>query len=357
MTANTRAPAFDLDAYMRAARSAVDDALDRMLPPEDAQPPLIHRAMRYALFAGGKRLRPILVVAGCETAGGQPEDAMPFACAVECVHTYSLVHDDLPALDNDDLRRGRATVHKMFDEATAILAGDALLTFAIEAALRPRPTPHTSGFPGAAATSAENSPPHADLDGQRGIRDHPKPAGWLSNAAREGPLVPDRTAPDPSRTLRALRVLMKAIGTEGMIGGQVSDLLATGTPADEANVRSIHERKTGALLRACPLLGGILAGAPEDTLTQLEAYGADIGLAFQVIDDILDIEGTPDRLGKSAGKDQAAGKATFPAAIGIDASRELAEDLSARAAETARAFGPAGQPLVALAAFAVERTR
>jgi geranylgeranyl pyrophosphate synthase len=219
------------------------------------------------------------------------------------VHTYSLVHDDLPALDNDDLRRGRPTVHKAFDEATAVLTGDALLTRAFEVALGSR----------------------------------------SDDAAHE------------ARCTAALRVLAEAIGTAGMIGGQVDDILATGRPADEPRVRSIHERKTGALLRACPLIGGLIAGAGKEALAALASYGADLGLAFQIIDDILDIEGTPESLGKSIGKDVAAGKATFPAAIGIERSRARAEDLARRAQETLRILGPAAAPLSALAAYIVRR--
>ena len=292
---------FDLTTYLRSRREEVDAALDRALPPASAPPPRIHQAMRYAIFAGGKRIRPILVLAGCEATGGDPARAMPFACAVECVHTYSLIHDDLPALDNDDLRRGRPTVHRAFDEATAILAGDALLTFAYEAALM-------------------------------------------------------AVCPDPAgATLQALRVLTSAIGTAGMIGGQVEDILATGAPVTEDLVRSIHGKKTGALLRACPVIGGILAGAGDEAIRRLGAYGSDLGLAFQIVDDILDIEGSAESLGKTAGKDAAAGKATFPAAIGIEASRAHAEELACSAAASAGALGPAARPLVDLAGFVVRR--
>jgi geranylgeranyl diphosphate synthase type II len=311
--------AFDLTAYLETRRAEVDAALDRALPPEDAPPPRIHAAMRYAVFAGGKRLRPILVLAGCEAAGGDPGWAHPFACAVEMVHTYSLVHDDLPALDDDDLRRGRPTVHRAFDEATAILTGDALLTTALEVAI------------GASEPSDDGSP-----GGSRGA-----------------------SADALHRRVSAARVLLAAIGTSGMIGGQVDDLLAGGgaRQVDEAAVRSIHERKTGALLRACPVIGGVLAGAEPATLARLGAYGSDLGLAFQIVDDILDIEGTSQVLGKSAGKDVAAGKATFPAAIGVARSREMAEELGARAVRTARDLGPSAAPLAALAEYAVRRRR
>jgi geranylgeranyl diphosphate synthase type II len=317
---------FDLNRYLETRRGEVDAALDRALPPQDAPPPRIHAAMRYAVFAGGKRLRPILVLAGCEASGGASAFAYELACAVEMVHTYSLVHDDLPALDDDDLRRGRPTVHRAYDEATAILTGDALLTTALEVAIG---------------------------------TDEPSDASAL-------------------RRFAAARILLAAIGTLGMIGGQVDDLLAGGVamspgkgegtardePApgggasvDERTVRSIHERKTGALLRACPVIGGVLAGADQDTLSRLGEYGSDLGLAFQIVDDILDIEGTSQILGKSAGKDVAAGKATFPAAIGVPRSRALAEELSARAVGTAEGLGPAAAPLAALAEYAVRRQR
>jgi geranylgeranyl diphosphate synthase type II len=297
---------FPLARYLEERAAEIEASLERLLPGPDTPPSRIHQAMRHAVFAGGKRLRPILVLAGCEAAGGDRRLALPFACAIETIHTYSLVHDDLPALDNDDLRRGRPTVHQAFDEATAILAGDALLTFAVETALA-----STGGEP---------------LEGA-------------------------------SRRLRALEVLLGAIGTRGMIGGQVDDLLMTGKPADEATVRSIHERKTGALLGACPVVGGILAGGPAELIAHLESYGADLGLAFQITDDILDVTGSPSTLGKSPGKDAASGKATYPAAIGLPASRERAAELAARAGETVRGIGAAADPLVALAEFVIGRSR
>jgi geranylgeranyl diphosphate synthase type II len=326
---------FDLTTYLRRRREEVDAALDRMLPPESAPPPRIHQAMRYAVFAGGKRIRPILVLAGCEAAGGDPARAMPFACAVECIHTYSLIHDDLPALDNDDLRRGRATVHRAFDEATAVLAGDALLTFAYEAALTAACT-ETAGSGGGELAAEDGESP----------------------TARAGPPEGGRagTRLDPvAATLQALRVLTAAIGTMGMIGGQVEDIVATGAPVTEELVLSIHGKKTGALLRACPVIGGILAGAGDEAIRRLGDYGSDLGLAFQIVDDILDIEGSAESLGKTAGKDAAAGKATFPAAIGIEASRARAGELARSAAASAAALGPAARPLVDLVGFVVRR--
>lgn len=326
----------DLEGYLERRRTDVDRALDAVLPTEDAPPPLIHRAMRYAVFAGGKRLRPILVLAGCEAAGERPGAAMEFACAVECIHTYSLVHDDLPALDDDDMRRGRATVHKAFDEATAILVGDALLTLAFDTAL------------------GGKGPSSGRLSGEG----PPRPTSDRSASVRPGPSkIPAEVTPsiEPSRRLSALRLLVEAIGTAGMIGGQVDDLLATREAPDEARVRSIHERKTGALLRACPVIGGLLAGADEGVLGRLDDYGADLGLAFQIVDDILDIEETSTSLGKTAGKDVAAGKATFPAAVGVTRSREIAHDLARRAESVASTLGPDAEPLCALARYVIRR--
>jgi geranylgeranyl diphosphate synthase type II len=348
--------AFDLKSYIEGRRRDVDAALEAVLPPADSPPPRIHEAMRYAVFAGGKRLRPILVLAACESAGGEPSHAIDLACAAECVHTYSLVHDDLPSLDNDDLRRGRPTVHKAFDDATAVLAGDALLTFAVELALGP-----ASGSP--ADPSSHPSPREASSLRSGGPID-PPPLAPAERAADPCPGRGDvaRPAPrsgriEPAARLRAVRCLIAAIGTRGMIGGQVDDLLFTGQRADEAIVRSIHARKTGALLRACVVMGGIAAGASEAALSLLDGYGADFGLAFQIIDDILDIEGTTAALGKSVGKDVSAGKATFPAAIGIERSRSLAEGLARRAAAAARSMGIGGRPLAALAEYVVRRDR
>ena len=322
-----------LQAYLERRRAEADAALDRVLPPEDAPPGHLHRAMRYAVFAGGKRLRPVLVLAGFEAAGGTGDAALDAACAVEMIHTYSLVHDDLPAVDDDDLRRGRPTVHKAFDEATAILVGDALLTHAFAIALGRDETVRGAGQAAAASPGSASESIGA--------------ANASTGAA----------APSPLRRLGALRILVAAIGTSGMIGGQVDDLLETGRAVDEARVRSIHERKTGALLRACAAIGGLLAGGDAAVVSRLDRYGADLGLAFQIIDDILDIEGTPETLGKSVGKDAASGKATFPAAIGVERSRALAEELARRAAATLEDLGSAAEPLAALAGYVVRRRR
>jgi geranylgeranyl diphosphate synthase type II len=258
--------------------------------------------MVYSLFPGGKRLRPILAIAACRALGGRVADVLPVAAAIEMLHTYSLIHDDLPALDNDDLRRGRPTSHRVFGEAMAILAGDALLTHAFEIAAS-----------------------------------HPAGAG---SAARK---------------VRAMGLLARAAGVTGMIGGQVMDLEAEGRAYSYATLSRIHRDKTGALISAAAQIGGIMAGGRPADLRALRAYGDGVGLAFQIVDDILDLEGDPDRLGKTVGKDARARKATFPALLGITASRQRAEEAARRAEQGLARFGARGRPLRALARFIVDR--
>src|SRR5579872_1344448 len=239
-----------LSEYMAAQQKAVDAALDRWVPPEPENPSTIHRAMRYSLFAGGKRLRPLLAIAAADAVSDAPSGVESAACALELIHTYSLIHDDLPALDNDDLRRGRPTCHKVFGDAMAILAGDALLTLAFEVLAR--------------------------LD-----------------------------CVDAERRVQLVYELSTASGTVGgMIGGQVNDLEGEGKFPTAHLLESIHRAKTGALLRASVRMGAIYAGAAEDELTALSEYGEHIGLAFQIVDDILDVEESSEALGKTAGKDQ-----------------------------------------------------
>lgn len=289
---------------LESGRQLADAALERLLASPDQEPVSIHRAMRHSVFAGGKRLRPILSMEAARmVAGALPAGADELAAALEMLHTYSLIHDDLPALDNDDLRRGRATSHRVFGEAMAILAGDALLTHAFEvAALHPR-----------AARHAE-------------------------------------------RTVRAMGVLARAAGVTGMIGGQVMDLEAEGRRCSVAGLVRIHAGKTGALIRAAAEIGGIMAGADEPSLQALGTYGSGVGLAFQIVDDILDLEGSSDRLGKTAGKDLRDRKATFPALLGVAASRRRAEKAAGEAIEAIRSLGQAGRPLVAIARFIVRRS-
>ena len=295
---------FDLGAYMKVQAAAVDVALDRFLPPETQRPETLHKAMRYSVFAGGKRLRPVLVIAGAEAVGGTAERVMPTACALEMIHTYSLVHDDLPAMDNDDFRRGVPTNHKVFGEAIAILAGDALLTRAFHLLV---------DLP-------------ADPDGER-VR----------------------------RRLQAAAILGQACGTTGLIGGQVLDLESEGRAVDAATLERLHRAKTGALLSACVRGGAVLGRASGPTLACLERYAAAIGLAFQVVDDILDATEGAERLGKTAGKDSAAGKATYVAVHGLDGARRIASDLLAEAREALAPLGPRGTMLDGLARLIVER--
>jgi len=272
-----------LPAFLEEERKAVDSALEHLLPAEDARPSSIHQALRYSVFAGGKRIRPILCL---ETARIFRPDAgvLPVACALEFIHTYSLIHDDLPALDNDDLRRGRPTCHKQFGEATAILAGDALLTLAFETLAR------------------------AAL-----------PADWRVAIIQE---------------------IASAAGTRGgMVGGQVADLEAQGQAVTAEMLEYIHRSKTAALIRAAIASGAMAGGATEEDLGRLRRFGELIGWAFQVTDDILDVEESSAALGKTAGKDRAQRKATYPALFGLEKSHEFARDLAVRAIAEIAPYG------------------
>ena len=274
---------FDLASWLTARTRDVDRALDRLLQKASAKPATIHKAMRYSLFAGGKRMRPALVLAAAEACGGGIEAAMPLACAVECIHTYSLIHDDLPGMDNDDMRRGKPTNHKVFGEGIAILAGDALLTQAFEIA--------------ASATESKRY-------GSREI----------------------------------VLEIAKASGSLQLIAGQVADLEGEGRKISRAQLRYIHERKTSALLACSVRLGGMSAGCTPAQLAALTDFGYHVGLAFQVIDDILDVTQTSEELGKTAGKDVKAGKATYPSIVGLEKSRAIAAQLSAKAEAALKPF-------------------
>jgi geranylgeranyl diphosphate synthase type II len=293
-----------LEAELAERRRRIDAELDRALPPEAAWPGTIHRAVRYSLFAGGKRIRPLLALAAGEAVGGDEAEAMPLACAVEMIHTYSLIHDDLPAMDDDDLRRGKPTSHKVFGEAIAILAGDALLTRAFHLL--------------------------AEL-----------PAG--SDAARA------------ARRLRAAAILGEACGTTGLIGGQVTDLESEGRAIGAEPLERLHRAKTGALLSACVRGGAVLGGAGEPELAQLERYAAAIGLAFQVVDDVLDATPPAEQLGKTAGKDARAGKATYVSVHGIETARGMARALLEQALSALRPLGARAELLSGLARLIVER--
>jgi geranylgeranyl diphosphate synthase, type II len=291
-------------AHLEDRRRMVEDALSRALPPESEWPATIHRAVRYSLFAGGKRLRPLLTIAAGETVGGAPEELLPLAVAVEMVHTYSLIHDDLPCMDDDDLRRGKPTSHKVFGEAIAVLAGDALLTraFALLAEVPPR------------------------FDGER-LR----------------------------RRLQVMAMLGEAAGTAGLIGGQVEDLESEGKDVSPAALERLHRAKTGALLEACVRGGALLGGGGADDLARLERYAAAVGLAFQVVDDILDATEGALQLGKTAGKDHAAAKATYVRVHGMEAARGMATDLLSQAESALADMGPRAELLRELARMIVRR--
>jgi len=290
----------NLREYLARQQRLVDAELDRLTPPESAAPETIHRAMRYSLFAGGKRIRPILCMEAAHAAGGDAEEVAACACSLELIHTYSLIHDDLPALDNDDYRRGKLTNHKVFGDAMAILAGDALLTLAFQVLAQLR-------------------------------------------------------VPDDRKTL-LIGELATASGTVGgMIGGQVADLEGEGKPPDAALLESIHRAKTGALLRASLRMGAIYAGAGEEQYSALSCYGEHIGLAFQIVDDILDVEESSAALGKTAGKDAAQHKITFPAVYGLETSHRMAEEECAHAHRVLAPFGDRAVRLHELADLIVHR--
>lgn len=293
-----------MDPTLDEFKSLVDRSLDRYLPKESAWPERVHAAMRYSIFAGGKRIRPLLCLAAAHAAGGATgrERALSFACAVELIHTFSLIHDDLPSMDDDDLRRGRPTCHKAFDEATAILAGDALQTLAFEII----------------ATDA----------------------GGV-----------DR----PALVLEALTVLARACGTAGLIGGQMDDLKYEGIPATPQDLERIHRTKTGALIVATVVGGGLLAGGPPDRITALRAFAEPIGLAFQIVDDILDVEGDAAALGKTAGKDAAHDKPTYTSLFGLDGARRMAGECATRAHATLVEAGLTDSWLDAIADWVISR--
>ncbi len=297
-------PAPAADTLLETLRRHVDEALDRALPPPSDWPATIHEAVRYSLFAGGKRVRPLLVLAAGRAVGGSDEDLMPLACAVEMIHTYSLIHDDLPAMDNDDLRRGKPTSHKVFGEAMAILAGDALLTRAFH-------------------VLAE---------------------------------VPDDSdATRVRRRLATIAILGEAAGTTGLIGGQVDDLEAEGKVISPEDLERLHRAKTGALLSACVRGGAVLGGGTHEHVRLLSRYAAAVGLAFQIVDDVLDATEGAAQLGKTAGKDAAQQKATYVRLHGLENARALAADLLEGALDALAPFGEEGSLLAQLAHLIVER--
>ena len=299
MSATTR---FHLQDFLATRTEAVNRALDRFLPSEKTKPVTIHKAMRYSLFAGGKRMRPALCLAAAQACGGREADALPLACAVECIHTYSLIHDDLPAMDDDDFRRGKPTNHKVFGEGIAVLAGDALLTEAFEIAAQAKGWPRY---------------PHRDL----------------------------------------ILEIAKASGSLQLVAGQVADLEGEGKKISASELRYIHERKTSALLCCSVRLGGMSANCTPAQLKALTDFGYHVGLAFQVIDDILDVTQTSEQLGKTAGKDTRSQKATYPAIVGLEKSRKIAENLTAKAFAALKTFKGKAVALEALAEFLLKRDK
>ena len=293
---------FDLPQFLASRTDAVNRALDRFLPSENTKPATIHKAMRYSLFAGGKRMRPALCLAAAEACGGSDAAALPLACAVECIHTYSLIHDDLPAMDNDDFRRGKPTNHKVFGDGIAVLAGDALLTQAFEIAAQAK--------------------------------------GW--------PRYPHRTI---------ILEIAKASGSLQLVAGQVADLEGEGKKISANELRYIHERKTSALLCCSVRLGGMSANCTAAQLKALTDFGYHVGLAFQVIDDILDVTQTSEQLGKTAGKDTKSHKATYPAIVGLEKSRQIAGELTDKAFAALKPFKGRAVALEALAEFLLKRDR
>ncbi|MBI4651066.1 polyprenyl synthetase family protein [Candidatus Desantisbacteria bacterium] len=292
---------FSLEKYFKKNKEIIDKALDKYLPEDSIYPESIHKAMRYSIFAGGKRLRAILVIAGCQIFSPEEiKNALPVACAVEMIHTYSLIHDDLPCIDNDDLRRGKPTSHKVFGEATAVLTGDALLT-------------------------------HAFL------------------------LMSKRKNIKPEITAQVIEIISKAISTYGMIGGQIVDIETSGIKTDAKTLKYIHNHKTADLIEACVYAGAFLGGADSKQLKYISEYGRNIGLAFQIVDDILDIEGDTKLLGKSAGSDIINKKNTYPSLFGIKKSRQLSNKLINNAILKAKKFGQRGQILELLANFIRDR--
>lgn len=293
---------FDLKAYVAERRRVIDEALDRYLPPVGGLEGRVVEAARYSLFAGGKRLRPILCIAAHEACDGSSEALLSVACALEMIHTYSLIHDDLPAMDNDDLRRGKPTNHKVFGEAVAILAGDLLLSYAFE------------------------------LMAEHGLKD------------RSGSVM------------RAIHIIAKASGFRGMVGGQMIDLACEGQEVDLATIEYMHTKKTGALITASVQAGAILAGVEEPIVEQMEVYGRHLGLAFQITDDLLDVTGNLEQMGKTPGSDVRKGKRTYPFLIGIEESKKIAEEHVKFALKVLSNYDTKADPLRAIANYVLERT-
>ncbi len=284
---------------LKERAAEVDAYLDKYLPVKDKEQRIIYEAMRYSVFAGGKRLRPVLMLETAKMCGGSDEDVMPFACAMEMIHTYSLIHDDLPAMDNDDLRRGRPTSHIKYGEAVAILAGDALLNRAFEVA--------------------------SDVQG------------------------------DVERTLKAIRILSASSGTEGMIGGQVMDMEYEGREITFDALRLMHSCKTGAIIRSSCVIGAVMSGADDSEITAVDEFAKNLGIAFQIQDDILDVEGTEEELGKPIGSDAEENKNTYVSLLGLERAKELMKEYSAKAKDSLKPFGERAEFLADLTDYLTSR--
>lgn len=295
---------WQLDPYLKERIHLTESALDLYLPGTETLPASLHEAMRYSVFAGGKRIRPVLMMAACEAVGGTPKQVLPAACAIEMIHSYSLIHDDLPAMDDDDFRRGKPSNHKAYGEAKAILAGDGLLTEAFILLSSPRV--------------------FTDLDGEK---------------RRE-----------------VINLLARNAGSRGMVGGQVVDMESEGKEIDLPTLEYIHTHKTGALILAAIEIGAIIGGADAEQRRALCRYGEAAGLAFQVADDILDIVADQDELGKDVGSDQERKKATYPALLGLDGARERARELRKLAFSSLDVFGESARPLREIASYIVDRS-
>ena len=294
----------DIKAYLGEIATLVDGALDHFLPDEERMPQSLHKAMRYSIFAGGKRIRPVLMMAAADAVGGNRDNVIPAACAMEMIHTYSLIHDDLPAMDDDDFRRGNPTNHKVFGEANAILAGDALLTEAFV---------------------------------------------LLASDSRGGAI-------DAEVRRRVIHIIARAAGCAGMVGGQVVDMESEGKEIDLPTLEYIHIHKTGALIKASIEVGALLGGADDRTFAKLSRYGELAGLAFQIADDILDVTADQEELGKDVGSDEARGKATYVSLLGLRQARERADELRDMALDTLAELGDDAEPLRQIMKFIIERT-
>jgi geranylgeranyl diphosphate synthase type II len=289
----------NLDTYLKEKCALIESALDSLLPKEDNYPEVIYKAMRYSVIGGGKRLRPVLALASCEAVGGDPSAALTAGCALEFIHAYSLIHDDLPAMDNDDLRRGKPTNHKVFGEATAILAGDALLTYAFQT-----------------------------LTQMKGA---------------------------PEIVLEVSNIIARAAGTEGMVAGQVADIISEGERVGPDVMEFIHRHKTGALIKVACTAGGLLGGGTREEVESLGLYGEKIGLAFQITDDILDMVGSEEKLGKPIGSDTEQNKSTYPVLFGLQRASQLAHQAVEEALSALEPLGPRANPLREIARFILER--